>query len=182
MTINLNVDGQTMSMVILDRVSGNLLMNGAGRTMNDGSTCHSGWSGYYSLRRRGKHTNRGCVGARNRTRGFKRGAGGDSSTLDYVRTCRLCSWSWSTSLWSYPGTYGEKAGIDLASDSEDNGDTTNTIQVQQMLENVGLEESWYEVIHATGQFYARETPVEDGHDAYPGLCTIPGPLQQGATK
>lgn len=64
------------------------------------------------------------------------------------------------------------AGINLASDAQDNGDITNAIQVQQMLEAVKMQEGWTMKTHATAQFYARATPLGDGHDAYCGLATI----------
>jgi hypothetical protein len=59
----------------------------------------------------------------------------------------------------------------LATFQDDHSDNTETVTIEQVLATVQVHDVWSKITR-TGPYYARSTPVGDGHDAYPGFSTI----------
>jgi hypothetical protein len=59
----------------------------------------------------------------------------------------------------------------LATFQDDQNTSTQTVQLSQVQSNVEVHDSW-QYATRSGPYYARATPVGDGHDAYPGFFTI----------
>lgn len=64
-----------------------------------------------------------------------------------------------------------KAGLEPVDDNA-NGVQTNAIKVQQLSDLLAVTSSVSVQERTTGAYYARSTPLGDGHDAYCGLFTV----------
>jgi hypothetical protein len=51
-------------------------------------------------------------------------------------------------------------------------ETQDVVTATQVQASIGLHFAWSNELRTAGGYYARSTPVGDGHDAYPGLFTV----------
>jgi hypothetical protein len=51
-------------------------------------------------------------------------------------------------------------------------ETQDVVTATQVQASIGVHFSWSNELRTAGGYYARSTPVGDGHDAYPGLFTV----------
>lgn len=62
------------------------------------------------------------------------------------------------------------AGAAVSDQSQ--AENVSTLVVQTSSAKVSVSSAWIKKTETTGPYYARSTPVGDGHDAYPGFATI----------
>lgn len=73
--------------------------------------------------------------------------------------------------WNLVDIVVKLTGAALIADTN-SSETTTAVNISTQSMNVGLHETWTKSIRTMGGYYARATPVGDGHDAYPGFFSI----------
>lgn len=85
---------------------------------------------------------------------------------NFVYHLTLGAWNWNVI-----DVIVKLAGQAAVSD-QTSAEDPSLLLILQVINRVDVQTSWVKKAETTGPYYARSTPVVDGHDAYPGFATI----------